>query len=63
MTCAKLERLPTRDGWRKGRASKHGVVYRKTFVVDGREETRVTVIPTKKHKRNKPCPEERSRRS
>ena len=56
MTCAKLERLLERDGWHKGRASKHGVVYRKTFVVDGRAETRVTVIPTKKHKRNKPIP-------
>ena len=56
MTCAELERLLRRDGWREGRASKHGTVYRKTFVSDGRTETRVTVIPTKKHKRHKPIP-------
>ena len=56
MTCAELERLLRRDCWESGRVSKHGTVYKKSFAIDGRTVTRITVIPTKKHKRNNPIP-------
>lgn len=38
------------------REARHGVAYAKTFDRDGTPETRVTIIPTKKHRGSRSIP-------
>jgi len=39
------------------REARHGVAYAKTFSRDEASETRVTIIPTKKHRGSRPIPQ------